>query len=180
MRVVEYPETFEFADLRSCMLGKSSICQPFLLTAHCNLGRFVQVKGTVVRVNPVQTLPSVLTFRCLRCSQILVLAQPDATFTPPKKCTTPNCTSKQFTPDRTSPETQLRNRQLIRYPFLEALTTLTLLEFKKSQPSPAVRFPGRWIVSFWMIWLTECDLEKWPSFAASWRCPIPRKVKLNF
>ncbi len=55
-----------------------------------------------------------LTFRCLRCSQILVLSQPNSIYTPPRKCATPNCNSKQFTPDRTSPETQLRNRQLIR------------------------------------------------------------------
>jgi DNA replicative helicase MCM subunit Mcm2 (Cdc46/Mcm family) len=97
-------------------------CTVFLLqyyplhSTHHPIGRFVQVKGTVVRVNPVQTPPSVLTFCCLRCNQILVLPQPaSSSFTPPKKCTTPNCPSKQFSPDRTSPETQLRNRQLIRY-----------------------------------------------------------------
>lgn len=98
VRVIDYPETYMFSDLRSCLLG-----------------RFVQVKGTVVRVNPVSSPPAVLTFRCLRCTQIIVQPQPpNSHYTPPKKCPTHQCPSKQFSLERTSPETILRNRQSIK------------------------------------------------------------------
>ena len=127
----------------------------FLYSNSPLIGRFVQVKGTVVRVNPVQTPPSVLTFRCLRCNQILVLTQPNCHYTPPKKCSTPNCGSKQFSADRTSPETQLRNRQLIRYTAVKLRSIVlmpTYIESKKLMLRMLV-FRGHWIVNWWMIWL---------------------------
>lgn len=97
-RIVDFPDTTLFKDLKAC-----------------SIGRFVSVRGTVVRVGPVRPLTYQIAFLCLKCSQMTTVQLPDGIFRPPARCKTYNCPGKQFVPDRTSAETVCRNYQKIKY-----------------------------------------------------------------
>lgn len=96
-RIVEYPEVALFKDLKAC-----------------NIGRYLSLRGTAVRVGPVRPLIYQMAFLCIKCQQTLIIQLPDGIYRLPSKCTTYNCPGKQFSPDRTSPETICRNFQKIK------------------------------------------------------------------
>lgn len=96
-RIVNFPEVSMFKDLKAC-----------------NIGRFISLRGTAVRVGTIRPLIYQMAFLCLKCQQTLIIQLPDGIYRTPSKCTTYNCPGKQFSPDRTSPETICRNFQKIK------------------------------------------------------------------
>uniref|UniRef100_A0A4W5QIP6 DNA helicase MCM8 n=1 Tax=Hucho hucho TaxID=62062 RepID=A0A4W5QIP6_9TELE len=68
-------------------------------------GRLVCVRGTVVRVSNIRPLCTRLAFTCSGCSHTHTLTLPHGKFTTPTKCVQPQCRSRSFIPNRSSPLT---------------------------------------------------------------------------
>ncbi|XP_055719364.1 LOW QUALITY PROTEIN: DNA helicase MCM8 [Salvelinus fontinalis] len=68
-------------------------------------GRLVCVRGTVVRVSNIRPLCTSLAFTCSGCSHTHTLTLPHGKFTTPTKCVQPQCRSRSFVPNRSSPLT---------------------------------------------------------------------------
>ncbi|XP_041728877.2 DNA helicase MCM8-like [Coregonus clupeaformis] len=68
-------------------------------------GRLVCVRGTVVRVSNIRPLCTRLAFTCSGCSHTHTLTLPHGKFTTPTKCVQPECRSRSFVPNRSSPLT---------------------------------------------------------------------------
>ncbi|XP_070697113.1 DNA helicase MCM8 [Pempheris klunzingeri] len=77
-------------------------------------GRLVCVKGTVVRVSSIRPLCTRMAFRCLGCSQTLSLPLQHGKYATPTKCIQPDCRSRSFTPNRSSPLTHTVDWQIIK------------------------------------------------------------------
>lgn len=77
-------------------------------------GKFVSMKGTVVRVSNVKPFCIKLAFECKSCSVTQVYTQLDGKYTFPKKCITKGCRSHQFFPLRDSYLTETVDWQKIR------------------------------------------------------------------
>ncbi|EDQ88139.1 uncharacterized protein MONBRDRAFT_9453 [Monosiga brevicollis MX1] len=78
------------------------------------IGKFVGIKGTVVRVGSVKPLPVRLCFICNHCGEETVLALAEGKYATPSKCATDGCQSRSFVPSRGSPRTQSIDFQTIR------------------------------------------------------------------
>lgn len=96
-RIVDYPKISKFQDLRAS-----------------NVGRFVSFRGTVVRVGTIKALMYQAAFLCQKCQQTITVQMVDGIYRPPSRCTTNNCTGKQFALDCHSSETICRNSQKIK------------------------------------------------------------------
>ena len=96
-RIVDYPKVSQFQDLRAS-----------------NVGRFISFRGMAVRVGTVRALRFQAAFLCQKCQQIIVTQLHNGIYDDPSKCTTYNCSGKQFILDRHSPETICRNFQRIK------------------------------------------------------------------
>lgn len=77
-------------------------------------GKFIAIRGTVVRVSPVQPRVTHLAFRCVSCQDRQVVLLQSGRFAPPPKCQSGPCRSKQFEPLRSDPATRTVDRQMIR------------------------------------------------------------------
>ncbi|KAM3863254.1 DNA helicase MCM8 [Diretmus argenteus] len=77
-------------------------------------GRMVCVRGTVVRVSNIRPLCTRLAFKCLGCSHTHSVPLPHGRFTTPTKCVRPECRSRSFIPDRSSPLTHTVDWQTIK------------------------------------------------------------------
>lgn len=78
------------------------------------IGKFISVKGTVVRVGNIKPFVQKMAFTCTRCEEMQVLTLPDGKYYPPTRCTNEECRSKSFLPCRRSEETQTIDFQTIR------------------------------------------------------------------
>ncbi|KAI9340418.1 Minichromosome maintenance deficient 8 [Zopfochytrium polystomum] len=78
------------------------------------MGRFIAVKGTVVRVSSIKPLVTVLAFSCSSCQTIQEVKQIDGKFKPPVRCTMTGCRGKNFAAERSSPQTVTSDWQRIR------------------------------------------------------------------
>lgn len=77
-------------------------------------GKFIAVRGTVVRVSPVQPRVTHLAFRCINCQDRQVVLLQAGRYAPPPKCASGPCRSKNFEPLRSDPATRTIDRQVIR------------------------------------------------------------------
>ncbi|KAM4597632.1 DNA helicase MCM8-like, partial [Polymixia lowei] len=77
-------------------------------------GRLVCVRGTVVRVSGIRPLCTRLAFRCQACSHTQAVPLPHGRFTTPSKCLQPECRSRSFLPNRSSPLTHTVDWQNIK------------------------------------------------------------------
>ncbi|XP_023237196.1 DNA helicase MCM8-like isoform X2 [Centruroides sculpturatus] len=77
-------------------------------------GKFVSIKGTVVRVSNIKPYCTKLAFECKSCLVTQVVTQLDGKYTLPKKCVTKGCRSHQFLPLRDSKLTETVDWQKIR------------------------------------------------------------------
>ncbi|XP_056148011.1 DNA helicase MCM8 [Lampris incognitus] len=77
-------------------------------------GRLVCVRGTVVRVSNIRPFCTRLAFTCQGCSHILSVPLPLGKFTSPIKCVQPECRSRTFIPNRSSPLTHTVDWQIIK------------------------------------------------------------------
>ncbi|XP_006626063.1 DNA helicase MCM8 [Lepisosteus oculatus] len=77
-------------------------------------GKYVALRGTVVRVSNIKPLCTKMAFTCNTCGYIQSLELPDGKFTVPTKCPGPDCRSRSFTPNRSSPLTLTVDWQTIK------------------------------------------------------------------
>ncbi len=66
------------------------------------LGKFVAIRGTVVRVSNIKQSAIQMTFQCSKCECYSIVTLKDGKYKAPTKCSTPNCRSKIFSPDYSS------------------------------------------------------------------------------
>lgn len=64
------------------------------------MGKFVAIRGNVVRVSAVRPLVVQMHFRCSRCGEPSVARFADGIYEPPASCGTARCTSRNFLPER--------------------------------------------------------------------------------
>lgn len=91
-------------------------CQPIALkNLKANYyGKFVSVKGTVVRVSNIKPLCTHLAFECGTCAYVQTVTLPDGKYILPTKCPAQGCRGKSFIPRRSSELTQTIDWQTIR------------------------------------------------------------------
>uniref|UniRef100_A0AAY4CFJ3 DNA helicase MCM8 n=1 Tax=Denticeps clupeoides TaxID=299321 RepID=A0AAY4CFJ3_9TELE len=86
-----------------------------LKTLRANLyGKFVAIRGTVVRVSNIKPLCRKMAFTCNSCGDTQSLHMPDGKYTIPTKCLQYDCRSRSFTPNRSSPLTLTVDWQTIK------------------------------------------------------------------
>ncbi|XP_041352396.1 LOW QUALITY PROTEIN: DNA helicase MCM8-like [Gigantopelta aegis] len=83
------------------------------LKANC-YGKFVCVKGTVVRVGNIKPLCMTMGFECAGCGTMQCVALPDGKYIMPTKCPSTECRSRLFIPKRSSSFTETIDWQTIR------------------------------------------------------------------
>jgi DNA helicase MCM8 len=66
------------------------------------VGKFVSVRGNIIRVSAVKPLVLRMNFLCLKCGAEVVLRFEDGKFEPPSSCSDPSCRSRNFKPDYSS------------------------------------------------------------------------------
>ncbi|NXN21916.1 MCM8 helicase, partial [Nycticryphes semicollaris] len=72
--------------------------------ANC-YGKYIALRGTVVRVSNIKPLCTKLAFVCATCGDVQSVPLPDGKYTLPTKCLVPECRGRSFTADRSSPLT---------------------------------------------------------------------------
>uniref|UniRef100_A0A673G8W6 DNA helicase MCM8 n=1 Tax=Sinocyclocheilus rhinocerous TaxID=307959 RepID=A0A673G8W6_9TELE len=77
-------------------------------------GKFVAIRGTVVRVSNIKPLCSKLAFVCNSCGDAQSVSLPDGKYTIPTKCLQTECRGRSFTPNRSSPLTLTVDWQTIK------------------------------------------------------------------
>nr|XP_020649324.1 DNA helicase MCM8 isoform X1 [Pogona vitticeps]XP_020649325.1 DNA helicase MCM8 isoform X1 [Pogona vitticeps]XP_020649326.1 DNA helicase MCM8 isoform X1 [Pogona vitticeps] len=74
------------------------------IRANC-YGKFVALRGTVVRVSNIKPICTKMAFICSACGNTQSFPLPDGKYTLPTKCPLPVCHGRSFTADRSSPYT---------------------------------------------------------------------------
>ncbi|XP_071080734.1 DNA helicase MCM8-like [Haliotis cracherodii] len=77
-------------------------------------GKFVCVKGTVVRVSNIKPLCTAMAFECAGCGTVQSISLPDGKFIVPTKCPAQQCRGKTFIPQRNSSQTETIDWQTVR------------------------------------------------------------------
>ncbi|KAM8947570.1 DNA helicase MCM8 [Pelodytes ibericus] len=68
-------------------------------------GKYVALRGTVVRVSNIKPLCTKMAFSCNMCGDVQSVPLPDGKYTVPTKCPVPECRGRTFTANRSSPLT---------------------------------------------------------------------------
>lgn len=77
-------------------------------------GKYIALRGTVVRVSNIKPLCTKMAFLCATCGEIQNFSLPDGKYNLPTKCPVPACRGKSFAPLRSSPLTVTMDWQLIK------------------------------------------------------------------
>uniref|UniRef100_A0A8C6AV58 DNA helicase MCM8 n=2 Tax=Monodon monoceros TaxID=40151 RepID=A0A8C6AV58_MONMO len=77
-------------------------------------GKYVALRGTVVRVSNIKPLCTKMAFLCAACGEIQSFSLPDGKYNLPTKCPVPACRGKSFTALRSSPLTVTMDWQSIK------------------------------------------------------------------
>ncbi|XP_013367715.1 PREDICTED: DNA helicase MCM8 [Chinchilla lanigera] len=77
-------------------------------------GKYITLRGTVVRVSNIKPLCIKMAFLCAACGEVQSLPLPDGKYSLPTKCPVPACRGKSFTPLRSSPLTVTMDWQSIK------------------------------------------------------------------
>ncbi|XP_009073390.1 PREDICTED: DNA helicase MCM8 [Acanthisitta chloris] len=81
--------------------------------ANC-YGKYIALRGTVVRVSNIKPLCTKLAFVCGTCGDVQCVPLPDGKYQLPSKCLVPECRGRSFTADRSSPLTTTVDWQSIK------------------------------------------------------------------
>ncbi|XP_074144000.1 DNA helicase MCM8 isoform X1 [Sminthopsis crassicaudata] len=81
--------------------------------ANC-YGKYIALRGTVVRVSNIKPLCTKMAFLCATCGEIQSFSFPDGKYSLPTKCPVPVCHGKTFTAIRSSPLTVTVDWQTIK------------------------------------------------------------------
>ncbi|XP_075420095.1 DNA helicase MCM8 [Tenrec ecaudatus] len=77
-------------------------------------GKYIALRGTVVRVSNIKPLCTKMAFLCAACGEIQSFSLTDGKYALPTKCPVPACRGKSFTALRSSPLTVTMDWQLIK------------------------------------------------------------------
>uniref|UniRef100_A0A8C1GB47 DNA helicase MCM8 n=1 Tax=Cyprinus carpio TaxID=7962 RepID=A0A8C1GB47_CYPCA len=77
-------------------------------------GKFVAIRGTVVRVSNIKPLCRKLAFVCNSCGDTQSVTLPDGKYAIPTKCLQTECRGRSFTPNRSSPLTLTVDWQIVK------------------------------------------------------------------
>ncbi|XP_052039669.1 DNA helicase MCM8 [Apodemus sylvaticus] len=77
-------------------------------------GKYISIRGTVVRVSNIKPLCTKMAFQCAACGEIQSFPLPDGKYNLPTKCPVPACRGRSFAPLRSSPLTVTLDWQLIK------------------------------------------------------------------
>ncbi|PIK54156.1 putative DNA replication licensing factor MCM8 isoform 2 [Apostichopus japonicus] len=77
-------------------------------------GKFVSIKGTVVRVSNIKPFCTKMAFECNLCGDIQVVCLPDGKYTLPTKCLASGCRGRSFSPKQSSHLTETVDWQIIK------------------------------------------------------------------
>lgn len=77
-------------------------------------GKYIALRGTVVRVSNIKPLCTNLAFVCATCGDVQGVPLPDGKYTLPTKCLVPECRGRSFTADRSSPLTSTVDWQSVK------------------------------------------------------------------
>ncbi|XP_059561579.1 DNA helicase MCM8 isoform X2 [Myotis daubentonii] len=77
-------------------------------------GKYVALRGTVVRVSNIKPLCTKMAFLCAACGEVQSLSLPDGKYNVPTKCPVPTCRGKSFTALPSSPLTVTMDWQSIK------------------------------------------------------------------
>ncbi len=103
---MNYEKSVLLKHLKSNYIGEHPFFFSLLLTGKVVLfnpklkGKFVSVKGTIIRVGSIKPLVVQMDFECSRCAATITCHFVDGKYTAPVSCTTPQCRSKTFEPNR--------------------------------------------------------------------------------
>ena len=92
-----------------------------------SLGKFVSIRGVVVRVSSSQCLVIRLAFECSTCRHIFGVTCENGKYTEPERCRTVGCTNRSFIQQRSHPLTTIIDWQTIRYRFREKIFNKIIL-----------------------------------------------------
>ncbi|XP_070576847.1 DNA helicase MCM8-like [Ptychodera flava] len=77
-------------------------------------GKFVTIKGTVVRVSNIKPMCTKIAFQCNTCGEIQSLTLPEGKYVLPTKCPGGECRGRSFIPLKSSPLTETIDWQTIK------------------------------------------------------------------
>uniref|UniRef100_A0A8C3W8J7 DNA helicase MCM8 n=1 Tax=Catagonus wagneri TaxID=51154 RepID=A0A8C3W8J7_9CETA len=77
-------------------------------------GKYISLRGTVVRVSNIRPLCTKMAFLCATCGEVQSCSLPDGKYNLPTKCPIPACRGKSFTALRSSPLTVTTDWQSIK------------------------------------------------------------------
>lgn len=77
-------------------------------------GKYIALRGTVVRVSNIKPLCTKMAFLCAACGEVQSFSLSDGKYNLPTKCPVPACRGKSFAPLRSSPLTVTMDWQLIK------------------------------------------------------------------
>ncbi|XP_025104122.1 DNA helicase MCM8-like [Pomacea canaliculata] len=99
--------------IRARVLNFGTVLPFKSLKANC-YGKFVSVRGTVVRVSNIKPMCTTMAFECVGCHTEQTQILPDGKYIVPTKCPGENCRGRTFLPKRTSDLTETIDWQTIR------------------------------------------------------------------
>jgi len=67
-----------------------------------HLGKFVAIRGNVVRVSGVRPLVKRMDFSCAKCEEVITKSMSEGRFSPPTHCESEGCKGRVFKPDKPS------------------------------------------------------------------------------
>ena len=79
-----------------------------------HIGKFVSIRGVVVRVSNSQCLVIRLAYECSTCRHTFGVTCENGKHTEPERCPTPGCTRRVFVQQRSHPLTTIIDWQTIR------------------------------------------------------------------
>ncbi|XP_012866090.1 PREDICTED: DNA helicase MCM8 [Dipodomys ordii] len=77
-------------------------------------GKYIALRGTVVRVSNIKPLCTKMAFLCSACGEVQSVSLPDGKYNLPTKCPVPECHGKSFVPLHSSPLTVTMDWQSIK------------------------------------------------------------------
>ncbi|KAI8613534.1 MCM2/3/5 family-domain-containing protein [Chytriomyces sp. MP71] len=101
VRLVGYDQVTPLKELKANLMGtEPHLFTPMIIMWH--VGRFISVRGTIVRVSSIKPVVTQIAFTCSTCMRVQVLEQTDGKFHAPSKCVGGDtaCRGKTFLPDR--------------------------------------------------------------------------------
>lgn len=113
--------------------------------SNINLGKFVSIRGVVVRVSNSQCLVIRLAFECPTCRHTFGVTCENGKHTEPERCPTPGCNGRSFVQQRSHPLTTIIDWQTIRFGTKKKLFYWNKYYIFRLQEvaSEASRAPGR-------------------------------------